>query len=427
MAEVAIRKSGRFHLKTFHSLQGISDFNYSQKMFLSISKLKLMQKIKGTLLLLFLTFHNLYSQDSLLISLLTVDKGDQLYTAFGHTALRVNNISKKTDLVYNYGMFDFTEHNFVYKFCKGDMEYFTAAYDYSLFLQDCKTEKRNITELCLDINTKEKIKILMLLNESLLKENMYYTYKQFDQNCATKVRDILFKIEGLQLSQSIILQKSSTFRMSAIQCIPQMPWTRFAINLLLGRRTDYSLTDTTCLFLPEYLGEFIQNSSINSKPIVISSNFLHFRQNEKESNSAIIDYPLYFFWMVLIVIMILQYYNRPLIRKVLYFFDSCLFSIIGLIGILLLYMWFGTFHNECKDNLNILWVMPLHIVYAYFSTSKKVFWKWYRIFNIAILILLLAFHNCFLQKFDMATFPIWLILVFRLISHQFSDKKYQKK
>lgn len=52
------------------------------------------------------------------ISVLTSGPGDVLYSAFGHSAFRVRDVSQGIDVVYNYGVFDTSGENFYLKFSR---------------------------------------------------------------------------------------------------------------------------------------------------------------------------------------------------------------------------------------------------------------------------------------------------------------------
>src|SRR5690554_4203420 len=54
------------------------------------------------------------------ISVLTCGTGEEMYTLFGHTALRVKDSKQQLDVVYNWGMFDFQTPDFYSKFVKGE-------------------------------------------------------------------------------------------------------------------------------------------------------------------------------------------------------------------------------------------------------------------------------------------------------------------
>ncbi len=67
-------------------------------------------------------------------SVLTCGSGDNLYTAFGHSAFRIYDPVNGIDKVYNYGTFDTSQPNFYLNFMKGKMTYIlsTAPFDYFL-------------------------------------------------------------------------------------------------------------------------------------------------------------------------------------------------------------------------------------------------------------------------------------------------------
>ena len=54
------------------------------------------------------------------ISVLTCSPGDMIYSIFGHTAIRVSNPNTGLDAVVNYGLFDFNQDSFVFRFVKGE-------------------------------------------------------------------------------------------------------------------------------------------------------------------------------------------------------------------------------------------------------------------------------------------------------------------
>ena len=55
------------------------------------------------------------------ISLLTCTPGEELYSTFGHSALRITDSVSKTDIVYNYGTFNFDEPGFYTKFIRENL------------------------------------------------------------------------------------------------------------------------------------------------------------------------------------------------------------------------------------------------------------------------------------------------------------------
>ena len=71
---------------------------------------------------LFATSTFAQQKDSIRISLLTCGAGNEIYSHYGHTAIRCENFTKRTDVVYNYGVFDFDTPNFIWRFTLGETD-----------------------------------------------------------------------------------------------------------------------------------------------------------------------------------------------------------------------------------------------------------------------------------------------------------------
>lgn len=52
------------------------------------------------------------------ISILTCSPGNELYSLFGHTGIRVVDKANNMDIVFNYGTFDFATQGFYFKFAR---------------------------------------------------------------------------------------------------------------------------------------------------------------------------------------------------------------------------------------------------------------------------------------------------------------------
>lgn len=61
--------------------------------------------------------------DSVRVSLLTCAAGGEIYSLFGHTAIRYENYTRGIDAVFNYGMFNFNAPNFIFRFALGETDY----------------------------------------------------------------------------------------------------------------------------------------------------------------------------------------------------------------------------------------------------------------------------------------------------------------
>ena len=132
-------------------------------------------------------------------SVITCDTGNESYSLFGHTAIRITDLENNLDVVYNYGAFDFRTPNFVAKFAKGDLQYFAVANSFSDFMRQYTYEERSVFEQELIIPLAYKQKLFDNLTAVLASSESYYTYKFIDKNCTSMVVDMLNKTLGAQI------------------------------------------------------------------------------------------------------------------------------------------------------------------------------------------------------------------------------------
>ena len=205
-------------------------------------------------LLLLISYQWLYSSVQLSegskISLLTCSSGEELYSVFGHSAIRVNDPDNKIDLVYNYGTFDFSTSYFYFKFAHGNLNYMLASGQFRYFLPGYVMENRSVKEQILNLSQKERQKLFDAIIVNSQPENRNYRYDFFYDNCATRIRDIVLKsIEG-----QYVIDKESTHNMTMRQLYGQYLnkslWTQFGIHLLLGMKADvFQLPILRCIYL----------------------------------------------------------------------------------------------------------------------------------------------------------------------------------
>ena len=75
--------------------------------------------------------------DSIRLSLLTCAPGEEIYSLFGHTAIRYEDPANGIDAVFNYGLFSFNTPNFILRFSLGET-------DYQLGLPTTPVSRRNM-------------------------------------------------------------------------------------------------------------------------------------------------------------------------------------------------------------------------------------------------------------------------------------------
>ena len=380
-----------------------------------LSKKSLVKKIVLISLLISISFCGSFAQSGsspLRISVLTCAPGLELYSTFGHTAIRIIDSSRQTDLVYNYGTFDFSDPDFYSKFTRGKLDYFLSVAPLEDFMYEYRSENRDVHEQVLAANDSTKQIIQQALTENLAGPARYYKYDFLYNNCTSRVRDILMKYAGLKADQPLV-PAGTSFRDMLHEYLDKgnQAWSKLGIDLVLGSPIDRKANISESMFLPDYLMKGIDSSVHNPSSIVLQEKIrinLGNGQQEPFRNT-----PLILFSVLAIVAGMITFLKHKVAITLTKFLDFFLFLVTGLIGCLLLFMWFGTDHAACAANYNLLWALPCNLVAA-FAVWKRPAWL-QQYFTVYAMILLATLLGWFWQpqELNTALIPVCLWLLFR--------------
>jgi hypothetical protein len=358
------------------------------------------------------------------ISLITGEPGQELYTRFGHSAIRVHDPVSGYDKVYNYGTFDFNAPGFYIKFLQGKLNYFLSRYDFDRMMINYKYFNQTLYEQYLNLSYEEKKMVYKFLNKNYLPENRFYLYDFFYDNCSSRIRDVFKTALGNRLIfDDNFIGTNKTFRQLLDEYLEeQTPWGDFGIDLVLGMPADQVASAENYMFLPFELYKAFNHASIinhgDKEPFVIHNQMLINSIKIEQQRFSIT--PSYLFYGIFILMLFLTFievkYSIDL-RAV----DSFLFSLIGLSGLILGLLWFATDHIATKDNLNLFWAFPTHLMVPFLVYSKKhlKFSVYYFLFWSIFLTLFLIGWNYIPQQFNLIIIPIILLLILR------SYRRYQ--
>ena len=351
---------------------------------------------------------------ALQISLLTCSPGKELYSTFGHSAIRLKDPNTNTDIVFNYGTFDFDAPNFYGKFIRGKLDYFLSVSDYTDFLNSYKEEKRSVSEQILNLSCVEKQKLQTVLQRNLLPENRKYRYDFIRDNCTTRIRDILLGLVDTPTVRKLNVPRNTTPRRLIHAYLEQgeKQWSELGIDILLGSNIDPKLSASGTMFLPEYLMKGADIMTIGkTKPLVHSKQEL--LQYSKVSNAIKVNTPLLVFCFISLAISWVYLSNRNRKSILIRLFDTLLFGVTGLTGVLLCFMWWGTDHVACSNNYNLLWALPFNLI-AVPIIGKGFNWiKFYCFIVATIEGVLLLFWYWLPQQLNIAIVPVVLLLFVR--------------
>lgn len=371
------------------------------------------------ILLLLLSVQSLWAQDlspDSKISVITCGVGEELYSVFGHTSLRIQDSTLKIDQVFDYGTFDFSTPNFYLKFIRGKLNYALSTRPFKHFRRAYELEDRSLLAQELDLSLEERQRILDNLKENFLEENRFYKYDFFLDNCVSRQITLLKKSWGAawELDPNLIAQLP-TYRESLQPYLYDKPWARFGINLILGVPADRKPKRFEEVFLPDQMKlllEEVQRS--DGQKLVMDERII---RPELLSNSIGLYQilPLLICTLLLIFGLLLGFIEYRM-KKYFRLFDVLLFSVVGLAGWLFLTMWLLTDHTATHANLNLLWSIPLHLFFGLGLLRKKT--RPYRLPYIKVSLLCslipLVFYVFLPQQLPLAAIPLVLLLAFRL-------------
>ncbi len=340
-----------------------------------------------------------YTQQQPKISLLTFETGNESYTVFGHTAIRIQDEAKQTDWVYNFGIFDFDTPNFLAKFCTGKLDYMLGIQPYEPMLRPYFSENRQVFEQKLHLNATQAQKLADKLQHLYRPENRYYRYRFLNRNCSTEVRDLL--LNTFENTTYNTQPTNRTYRNYLDDYTRKTPWFKFGINLALGSTIDKKIDTAELMFLPDFLKQEIDKATLNNKPF--SEKATTTFKNLKPSNPDKWQLTPFIVFAFLLVVMIFGK-SKFLIR-------SYIFS-VGFLGLIVLIINLFSEHPEVQYNYNLLWLNPLYLVSLGLRFTKyKHFLKTLSTILILCLLTTLGVWISKIQGYDIAFLPILISLL----------------
>lgn len=359
------------------------------------------------------------------ISLLTVEPGQDLYALFGHSALRIQDSMTHTDVVYGWGTFNFDEPNFYWKFLKGRLNYFASVDNFNDFIAEYHYEKRSVWEQELILTCAQKDSILQALAVNMLPQNRFYKYDFLKDNCTTRIRDIVYNhLKDVEISQPLT-QPGVSYRDMLHEYLDEgaRPWSKLGIDILLGMPTDQLPNNHTAMFLPDFLMQGLDLTTLHDAPITEAETMIY--QAEPCDCLTWMYAPLLIISIICVILLVISFIPLKWAVSITKITDSFFFYITGLIGLLIVFMWFFTEHTATINNLNIAWALPTNFIIAFFVWKHPKWSRPYFLFVAMIYLILLAAWFFLPQDLNIALIPFVLYMMFR--SFKLGGRKISKK
>ncbi len=352
------------------------------------------------------------------VSVLTMMPGSELYSAWGHTAIRVTDPYAGLDVTFNYGTFDFEQPNFYLKFVRGQLEYELSAASFEQTMRAYRFLERAVIEQRLDLSLEQRRSLFERLQVNYLPENRAYRYDFFFDNCSTRPRDVLEETLHLHIGSDTARPEADSFRQLLKPGLADMSWTEFGIDLVLGLPADRIASPRERLFLPlELLGALdTLHAGVgpDRRPVVSQTDTLYRPEEPAVARSRVPSAPFLIWVAGLGWITVLLVARRRGAVRIVRLLDTVLFLVLGLAGTLMLLLWLATDHSVTSWNLNLLWAWPSHLWVAFRLTGHATksllrYWQATAVFCLTVLLL----WPIWPQDLPAAAIPVLLVVLAR--------------
>lgn len=310
----------------------------------------------------------------LTVSLLTCAPGPDVYELCGHAALRIRNA--EMDSVWNYGIFDFSSPNFIYRFCKGETDYMVRGYEFRRFMPAYVMRGSKVLEQVLNLTQEEARKLRSLLQIEALPQNCIYRYNYVRDNCATRPwKRVTQAVERQILLPDTLLFRSFRDEMRFFH--RNYPWYQFGIDCALGSGLDYPMAKDEDTFAPPVLEWKLARATINGSPLVKETNVIFTGYYD----ATLPPTPWLLTPMAAALVMLLLGFGTLFaLLKYGKYVRSCIsvyFLLTGLAGCVITFLVFFSSHEATSPNWLLVWLNPIQLI-----LSVGVWFKsWRRVVN----------------------------------------------
>ncbi len=335
------------------------------------------------------------NMDSVEISLLTCRPRQNVYSLYGHTAIRIQDKQNHLDMAVNYGMFSFDKPFFILRFVFGLTDYSMDIEDFEAFRIYYATRGAGVKQQTLNLTKEEKRAIIDAIIKNYEPQNRVYRYSYFYDNCTTRARDILLdNIKGTIRYQTRN-KNSESYREMIHDYNEQQRWARFGNDLLLGIKADLPTNHEQQQFLPDNLRKDFDNAVVIDKngqkrALVSNSSWVVLPGTQAEWSGFPLS-PTTCAIIFFVIVVAVSIYERCE-TKMFWGMDIFLMLLTGLCGLILLAMVFSQ-HPTVRVNFQILLLNPISLIFLYPTVKclrRNIIHRWLMAWMILIVLFLIG-------------------------------------
>lgn len=373
-----------------------------------------------TLLILLLSLSSsaqIQLTDASEISVLTIGPGHLLNDSFGHSAVRVKDPLYNFDVVFDYGRYNFEAEGFYLNFAQGKLDYMLGRTAFDDFLSFYEYQNRSVQEQQLNLSIEQKTAFYYFLRENNKPENQAYPYDFFYNNCANKITDAIETVLGEQISYNPPSSfKQQTFRNLIRSDLNQNSWGSLGIDVALGSKIDQLASVKEHLFLPKYLYLLLENAQVESKELKLVKKLKILTPTTFVKTSEGFGSPIVILSLVAFIMLFVTFKDNKNNKRSKWL-DVILFATTGIIGLVILMLWFATDHTATANNYNLLWAFATNLLFipSILKTRLNNRGIKYIVFLTILLSLMLLHWMTGVQSFAIGLIPILIAIGVRYL------------
>jgi len=307
--------------------------------------------------------------------LVTYGPGEIYWQRFGHNAIWIRDPQRGLDHVFNFGFFDFAQQNFMLRFLRGRMLYFSAAQPARDEFAAYMDENRSIRAQRLALTVAETEWLTQYLLQEVRPENRDYRYDYYLNNCSTRVRDALDQALGGALSREFGgVPAAQTWRDHTRRLTAPDFWLYLGLEIVLGAPVDRPIDAWEEMFIPALLADAVADMEVTGGiargPLVLEDVTLFESSLQTPAAEPRAWWPRYLL-ASLVLLALAWILSRLLGAGLARAMARGWLLVSGLAGLALLFFWLGTDHSVASLNLNLLVFNPLWLWPALRGTAHR--------------------------------------------------------
>jgi hypothetical protein len=311
--------------------------------------------------------------DNLRVYLMTLGPGNAVWERFGHNAIVVEDLSSRTSIAYNWGMFDFDQPGYVPRLMQGRMIYWMAGYDTQAFANAYVQANRSIWMQELNLTPDQKVAMRDFVRWNEQEANKFYRYDYYRDNCSTRVRDAIDRVVGGQLKTFLRSRPvDQTYRSHTQRLTYDDALTYTGLQLAMGHPIDQPITAWEESFIPMELQEWVRQAKVRDAngreaPLVAREVTL-FEANRAPLAEQAPNLIIWYLIVGLVIaggLLLIARAARTRGRRVVLAVAIALWAgLTGIFGTLIGLLWAFTDHAVTYYNENVMQANPLLLILA---------------------------------------------------------------